>query len=137
MFQHVETGHRAPYLLHVSATSQAVVHIPRDFRGLLTLSIDLTHTMLAMSPGLSAETTTYSDTGKERKCFVGELTESDAEGVWMGDEVQVEITGTEQPMATPFASMSQRLWVGYTDEGPDSQWAVDRNRAFFASSLQL
>jgi hypothetical protein len=65
-----------------------------------------------MSPGLSAETSTFSDTGKERKCFVGDLTEKDAEGAWMGDEVQVGITGS---------IYGQRLWVGYIGEDSRSE----------------
>ena len=75
-----------------------------------------------MSPGLSAETATFSDTGKERKCFVGDLTEKDAEGVWMGDEVKVEITGDG------IARQSQRLWVGYIGEDSRSEREKDRRR---------
>ena len=80
-----------------------------------------------MSPGLSAETSTFSDTGKEMKCFVGDLNESDTEGEWMGDEVKVEITGTRDGQVrttdltariaySPTIRRSQRLWVGYIDE---------------------
>ena len=106
-----ETGHRAPYLLHVSTSNFARVNVPRDFRGLLSLSPNSGN--LCISPQLLKETAIFSEDETERRCFVGSLTHSDrGERAWTGDEVKVEIT---KP------SSSKGLWVGYVGETDSRQ----------------
>ena len=101
-----ETGHRAPYLLHVSTSHFARVNVPRDFRGLLSLSTNRGN--LRISPQLLKETAIFSEDGTERRCFVGSLTHADRGGrEWTGDEVKVEII---KP------SLDKGLWVGYVGE---------------------
>ena len=109
MVQHAQglaAGGRAPYRLEISAGFAAKVHIPRDFRGSLSLSMVKVNSV-HLSDELSRNTTAFRDFGTEMKFFVGDLTESDGEG--KSDDIIVRIRN--RPVYGRYSIM-----VGYLDE---------------------
>ena len=109
MNQHAQglaAGRRAPYSLWIYAVYVARVHIPRDFRGSLNLSM-ANPASVHLSDEVSRNTTTFHDTGTEMKLFVGDLTESGGAGE--SDEIIVQ--STTAPPCSVYSIM-----VGYLDE---------------------
>ncbi|KAJ7214397.1 hypothetical protein GGX14DRAFT_392427 [Mycena pura] len=81
---------RQPVHLTVSTSNGGViVHVPRTFRGPLTV-----HTRcgsVKLSPTLAATTTTLSEVAGTRRCFVGDFADwAQAPGEWGGDELNVD-----------------------------------------------
>ena len=109
MVQHARglaAGRRAPYHLQISATYLARVHIPRDFRGSLSLST-MKDDSVHLSDDLSRNTTTFRDIGTEMKFFVGDLAKSGGEG----ECDAIFIGSRNRPSCSPYSIM-----VGYLDE---------------------
>jgi hypothetical protein len=66
---------------------------------------------ILVSDGISKQMSTDNDAGTERMCFIGKLKESDGEGEWSGDEVNVEVE--LQPSGDENLSVS---YIGEDDE---------------------
>ena len=109
MVQHAQgpaPGRRAPYTLEISAGYAAKVHIPRDFRGSLSLSM-FKPASVHLSDELSRNTTTFRDVGTHMKFFVGDLAKSGGEG-----ECDDIIVGSRNRRSCSRYS----IMVGYLDE---------------------
>jgi len=92
--RHITLGNnkRSPYFLHVVAGASATVYIPREFRGLLTLTSSVSQAVRVYGV-LAKKATLLSEDGARRQYFVGDLPgSSDGEGTWgtwQGDEIMV------------------------------------------------
>jgi hypothetical protein len=111
MIQHARdfaAGRRAPYRLNISAGFAARLHIPRDFRGSLNLSI-MNLASVHLSDELSRNTTTFRDIGTEMKFFVGDPTQSGGEEELECDDIIVRSRNRR-------SCSRYSIMVGYLDD---------------------
>ncbi|KAJ7181975.1 hypothetical protein C8R46DRAFT_1186849 [Mycena filopes] len=83
---------RPPVKLRVQSSNGSVtIHVPRSFRGPVTLRTSNGSTRL--SDAVAAALTTFTEAKGTRRCFIGDFsdwTDMDAGSGWAGDELEVE-----------------------------------------------
>ncbi|KAJ6571394.1 hypothetical protein B0H19DRAFT_988003 [Mycena capillaripes] len=87
---HASHTARPPVNLKAQSSNGAItLHIPRSFRGPLTICSR--NGSIRFSDALSADLTTFNEVNRTRRCFVGDFSDwADQPEGWMGDEVNVE-----------------------------------------------
>ncbi|KAF7343858.1 hypothetical protein MSAN_01967100 [Mycena sanguinolenta] len=87
---HASAAPRPP--MHIKARSSngsVTLHIPRSFRGPVT--IRTSNGSVRFSDSISTHLTTFSEVKKTRRCFIGDYTDwTDQPEGWIGDELDLE-----------------------------------------------
>ncbi|KAJ7488127.1 hypothetical protein FB451DRAFT_1025378, partial [Mycena latifolia] len=86
---HAPTPARPPIHLKANGANGSItLHLPRSFRGPVT--IRARNGSVKFSGALTAQTTTFGEAERTRRCFVGEFADWAEGEVWGGDEVTIE-----------------------------------------------